>query len=287
MIRKPPAELTMEQEIKDSFSIIYLDGKNFPAHSAVRLYYHRIYLINEGMGALCIDDRHCPITGKELFLMAKGQTFSFQPHSNISGYELSFGDYFWEKAPASASNCKAVLFNDVTTHQRLPVGAPAYHELDSLFRALYEEFVKVDYINKPDAMAAYLKIIMIKIANINASLVDGYEGPASQLYRQFLELLHHQYRTNRDVAEYAGQLNISARKLSDLCREQGGKGAKEIINSHLIAEAKRFLQFSSKPIKEIAFDLNFHTPEQFSHFFKAHAWVSPLVYRNAFVNIGR
>src|SRR5258708_37168857 len=100
--------------------------------------------------------------------MTKGQTFSFKQHRIDSGLDFSFGDYFWEKAPASASNCKAVLFNDVTTHQRLPVGAPAYHELDSLFRALYEEFVKVDYINKPDAMAAYLKIIMIKIANINA-----------------------------------------------------------------------------------------------------------------------
>jgi AraC family transcriptional regulator, transcriptional activator of pobA len=287
MDKRHTSGLLMEQEIKDSFHIKFLNDKKFRDPAVYRLYYHRILFIKEGKGALHIDDRFFQLSGNQLFLLAKSQTVSFQPGSSLSGYQLSFGDCFWEKAPASASNCKAVLFNNVTTNQQLPVAETDHDELVLLFNALYLEFGKGDYINKLDALAAYLKIIMIKIANINASLILAYDSPDHQLYRQFLELVNTHYRTIRDVADYAGRLNISPRKLSDVCKENGGKGAKEIINSQIVAEAKRFLQFSSKPVKEIAFELNFGTPEQFSHFFKTHARVSPLLYRETFVNIGR
>ncbi|NML21852.1 helix-turn-helix domain-containing protein [Pseudoflavitalea sp. G-6-1-2] len=55
----------------------------------------------------------------------------------------------------------------------------------------------------------------------------------------------------------------------------------------MIDEAKRALQFSARPIKEIAYDLSFSTPEQFSHFFKKNTQIAPVDYRNMFVNIGR
>lgn len=41
-------------------------------------------------------------------------------------------------------------------------------------------------------MAAYLKIIVIKIANVNAALVNGYDDQDKQLYRQFLQLVSQQ-----------------------------------------------------------------------------------------------
>ena len=68
---------------------------------------------------------------------------------------------------------------------------------------------------------------------------------------------------------------------------EAGKGAKELINGQLVAEAKRSLQFSSRPVKEIAYQLHFSTPEQCSHFFKKNAMMSPQDYRARFVNFGR
>ena len=127
---------------------------------------------------------------------------------------------------------------------------------------------------------------MIKIANVNASLINGYDSFENQLYRQFIELVSYQYQTTHEVADFANQLGIPARKLSELCKRCSGKGAKDIINGQLIAEAKRSLQFSAKPVKEIAFQLNFQAPDQFSHFFKKYTQISPNDYRNHFVNIG-
>lgn len=268
-----------EPEIKDSFSIKHWNSDTL----LYRIIYHKIFLISSGQGTLQIDGITYPVSGNELFLLAKGQLYSFGADTNISGYELSFGDCFWEKTPASASNCKAVLFNNVSANQHIPVENA---EIEMLFEMLYQEFLKEEYVNKPDALAAYLKIIMIKIANINAALIKGYDSYENRLYREFIELVSQHYQTTHEVAEFAGMLNISARKLSDICKECSGKGAKDIINEQLITEAKRSLQFSSLPVKEIAFDLNFSTPDQFSHFFKKNTGAAPHEYRAQFVKIG-
>ncbi|HXO74239.1 MAG TPA: AraC family transcriptional regulator, partial [Puia sp.] len=62
-------------------------------------------------------------------------------------------------------------------------------------------------------------------------------------------------------------------------------GAKEIIIDQLVSEAKRALQFSTSPIKEIAGDLGFTSPYQFSSFFKTYTGSSPLEYKQQFVKI--
>lgn len=289
MIKKaanPFFDLVMEQEIKDSFAIYYHNQKLLDAHPVCRATYNRIFLIKSGYGSLLIDDVAYPVTGQELFLLAKGQLYNFTPQSFITGYELSFGDCFWEKAPNSASNCKAVLFNNAAANQHLKIDDSSYTDLATLFDALHHEFIKADYINKPDALAAYLKIIMIKIANINAALTDGFDSFEKQLYRRFIELVSAQYQNTHEVAQFAAQLGITTRKLTDLCKRCSGKGAKDIINGQLTAEAKRLLQFSSKPVKEIAFHLHFSTPEQFSHFFKNNTYLSPNDYRGRFAHIG-
>ncbi|MBE9463226.1 helix-turn-helix domain-containing protein [Dyadobacter subterraneus] len=279
-------QVKVENDIKDSFSINLLDNQTTVTEIPVRLKYHRILLIKNGSGILYIDEIAYPVSGSEIFLLAKEQIFSFSEHSAVTGYELSFGDCFWEKTPASANNCKAVLFNNVSENQNIPVPTSGYQEMDLLFNILLLEYQNEDYINKQDAMAAYLKIIMIKTANLNASLTNAYDNFEKQIYRQFLELVQSQFHKTHDVSDFAEKLNISTRKLSEICKRNSNKGPKDIISLQIITEAKRALQFSAKPVKEIAFELNFNSAEQFSHFFKKYTQFSPQLYRVGFVKIG-
>jgi len=276
----------IEKEIKDSFSIKFLAHKTYEFLYTSRLTYNRILLIDSGDGAIKIDDSIFKISPTEIFLVAKGQVISFEPGAQLTGHELSFGDCFWEKTPSSANNCKAVLFNNASANQQLPLSKEDYEELSLVFSSLLREFSKEEYINKQDAMAAYLKIIMIKIANVNASLAKGFDNYENKIYRQFIELISQHYQHSHEVADYAKLLGVTARKLADLSKHCSGRGAKELINGQLIAEAKRSLQFSSTPVKEIAYQLNFSTPDQFSHFFKKNARVSPQQYRALFMNLG-
>jgi len=274
----------LESEIRDSFSVNLLDGHvNL---EKCRLAYHRIIMVRSGSGSMSVDEHNYELSPPQLLLASKGQILAGS-NLRITGYELSFGDCFWERAPQSANNCKAVLFNNASANQILNLDKRTSDELSPLFEAIYREHQSEDYINKLDAMAAYLKIIMIKIANINAALLQGYDDFDKQLYRKFVEQVSQHYHVLHDVNYYATLLNVTPRRLSDLCRSSCGKSAKQIINGQLIAEAKRRLQFSTVPVKEIAYQLSFSTPEQFSSFFKKNVSASPTDYRAYFVNIGR
>lgn len=283
---KSVGEIIKEPVIANSFLIDRLDKFVVDGGCPNRLSYHRILLIESGTGTLSIDDSSFDIKSYEIFLMSKGQIYKFENLSIISGYIISFGDCFWEKTPKSASNCKAVLFNNTTVNQRLKLNNAEMSELSFLFNTLLNEYKASEYINQMDVLAAYLKVIMIKLANLKIPEEVTSDNQDYLLYRKFLELLSAHYRNYHAVNKYAEILNITARRLSEICKRCSGISAKEIINGQIVAEAKRFLQFSSNTVKEIAYELSFNTPEQFSHFFKKNTKISPADYRNQFVNIG-
>jgi len=279
--------LSPDTEIKHSFKINRLNNTVFNEQSLISVIYNRIFIINEGAGKVMIDETVFDLTGQEILIISKGQVFSFSSQTKISGFEIYFGNCFWERTPASASNCKDLLFNDAALHQKMSIQKDDISAVNSVCEMLLNEYTADDYPNKLDAMAAYLKILMIKLANIVPYFHDGIDDFDNQTYRNFLELVSSQYNQMHDVQYYADALSITARKLSDIVKKKCGKGAKEIIAGQIIAESKRQLQFSAKTIKEIAYGLSFSTPEQFSHFFKKHTHIPPLDYRKTFVNIGR
>ncbi|WP_333624216.1 helix-turn-helix transcriptional regulator [Sphingobacterium siyangense] len=276
--------IVTEPAIVNSFSIERFE-KCIPDTSFTRLSYHRILLVESGTGTLTIDDGIFEIRKSNVFLLSKGQVYTFQNSPTITGYVISFGDCFWDTTPRSASNCKAVLFNNTIANQQLQLNNIELSEFSFLFGLLLKEYESPQYINQMDAVAAYLKIIMIKLANVKIMDEAAFDSQDYLLYRKFMELLSVQFRYCHSVNKYAEILHITSRRLSELCKRCSGMTAKEIISGQIIAEAKRSLQFSSDPVKEIAYELSFSTPEQFSHFFKKNAKISPADYRHQFIAI--
>lgn len=283
---KPVSGILTESVIDHSFSVKRLEEHVPYSGSFVRLNYHHILMIESGRGVLSIDEHTFDIAGQRIFLLSKGQICKFENHSDVSGYHISFGDCFWERVPSSASNCKAVLFNNAAANQQLLPDQTETDEFLSLFNILLKEYKADSYTNQMDVLAAYLKIIMIKLANIKIVKEETFDSQDYIIYRKFMELLSSQYRNLHAVSDYSERLNITPRRLSELCKRCSNKSAKEIINGQIVAEAKRLLQFSSYTVKEIAYQLNFNTSEQFSHFFKKNTEISPVSYRNNFIHIG-
>jgi AraC-like DNA-binding protein len=53
----------------------------------------------------------------------------------------------------------------------------------------------------------------------------------------------------------------------------------DFVNERILLAAKRIMQFSSKSVKEISFDLGFDDSSYFSRFFKKHTALTPVQYR--------
>jgi hypothetical protein len=88
-----------------------------------------------------------------------------------------------------------------------------WNDLFVLFTALSDEYRKDSYINQLDALAAYLKIIMIKIANLRLTGETVTDSQDYVLYRTFMELLSEHFRQHHKVGTYSEMLFITARRL--------------------------------------------------------------------------
>jgi AraC-like DNA-binding protein len=83
------------------------------------------------------------------------------------------------------------------------------------------------------------------------------------------------------VKHCAEEMNLSANYFSDLLKSETGKNTQEHIHYHLLEKAKNILVSSDKNINEIAYELGFEYPQNFSKFFKKKVGVSPTIFRVA------
>ena len=84
------------------------------------------------------------------------------------------------------------------------------------------------------------------------------------------------------VKYMASKLNLSARYLSDLLKQETGKTAIDLIHLFLISEAKNMLKESNQSISEIGYALGFENPPYFSKLFKKEVGISPNEFRFKF-----
>lgn len=99
--------------------------------------------------------------------------------------------------------------------------------------------------------------------------------------KQFIRLVHENYRKERSVAFYAEQLYISPKYLSMLVKEASGKSAAEWIDEYVILEAKNLLRFSGLNVQQVAFTLNFSNQSSFGKYFKHLTGMSPTEFQRS------
>lgn len=77
----------------------------------------------------------------------------------------------------------------------------------------------------------------------------------------------------------AEKMNLSPNYFSDLLKNETGKNAQEHIHFHLLDRAKTLLLSTHNTVNEIAFELGFEYPQNFSKLFKNKVGVSPTDFR--------
>lgn len=115
--------------------------------------------------------------------------------------------------------------------------------------------------------------------NQRQSRTEQKQGRCEVLFSEFMKLLEEHSKSQRNVAFYARQLNITPKYLSSAVKEVSGKTAARWIDESVILEAKALLKYSGLSIQEIAYRLNFSTQSFFGKYFKQHTGTSPSRYK--------
>ncbi len=102
----------------------------------------------------------------------------------------------------------------------------------------------------------------------------------TELYEEFTNLVIRNYKTNREVRFYAGQLCISPKYLTGITSAISGYSAKQWIDDYVILELKVRLKSSGDSLQKIADEFYFSDLAYMSNYFKSKTGISPSEFRN-------
>ena len=122
-----------------------------------------------------------------------------------------------------------------------------------------------------------LFVTLQRILNSEEDISDG-KNPIIHHFRQFQRLLK-TADYPKSIPQFAQELNISPVHLNRVCQSIVGKSALQIIQEYLIEESKKYLEYTSHSISEIAYLLKFEYPNYFAKLFKKYMGMSPKEFR--------
>jgi AraC-like DNA-binding protein len=275
-LRNPDGEL--------SFRIIHFeDDKHF--NQVQRAPYFTIILLSEGDAELKVNFTDYQISKRTILFISPFQPFMING-TTLKGVMINFHpDFFCIFRHRNEVACDGILFNN-------PNDPPFFNvpenESSSIYSIIDHITAEMSFagLAQHDLLIAYLKILLIRAIRIKflkctTSLPLDEDPTEAALLRQLNRMIELHFKTKHSVGEYAELLNIPIKTLGRIVKNHFQKTLTEIIAERIIMEAKRELNFTSKTLKEIAYNLGFNDEYHFSRYFKNKIKVSPQLFRNS------
>ncbi len=151
-----------------------------------------------------------------------------------------------------------------------------FKKLDFYIKEIKKEIVAG---NKSANEIIYLQTALI-IKYLHRNIGNNSVGQITdEMVMKFADLVNKEYKNNHGIEFYTNKIGVSTKTLSRLTRKTINITPKQIIQYRINAEAIRLLIHSKLSIKEIAYELNFNSPDYFNYFFKKLNKLSPSSYK--------
>lgn len=116
-------------------------------------------------------------------------------------------------------------------------------------------------------------------SEILARLKPGFIPSDIKLVDQLKQLIEENFSDHREVDFYLQKLPISEYRLNKILLYHTGMTLYELIQERIHREACILLESTTMSVKEIAFELGWNDPSNFSKGFTRYAGISPSVFR--------
>lgn len=247
----------------------------------VKTMFNRISLVRSGTANCMVDlETFKPVRNSILFGFP-GQILSFEdPSDDFFAYYAMFSDEFMaDEVLLKRPGYKFPFLAYDNVHHFL-LSEEEGKEIEALFLKINEE-VKSRNAHFIQVIGQHVYLIMI-IADrcYHRTQADRMGTQEKTLFSKFIKSVSENFMSVQKVSEYADMLQVSPDHLNRIIKAHSDKTAHEYIDKMILLEAKACLMYTSTPITEIAYNLGFSDPSNFSKFFKKGVGITPLQYRN-------
>ncbi len=94
------------------------------------------------------------------------------------------------------------------------------------------------------------------------------------------EIVRKHFMTNKDLSFYGKNMGMSIKRLNTVSKIYYGISVRAMVRNERLVQAKHFLKYSDKNIKEISYHLGFKDASYFSRYFKKCVGVTPKKFRD-------
>lgn len=240
----------------------------------VRKPHHQIVWITKGSGSCCIDLEKYSMSDNTVYTIPSGRFHQFSPAGKIAGYVLSFNTDFLQLAIEGPGR---PFFKEISADLKqvnmflLRSDNPA---LENLLDDITREF-DTHLMLRLEILSGLFKIFLIYMKRLATTIwQEEASSPKMRLFNNFYASLDKQFRTMKQVAEYASELSVTPSYLTDVVKKVTGYSASYHIQQRMVQEAKRLAIYSDANMKMVAYALGFEDLSHFSKFFKHAAGIN-------------
>lgn len=239
--------------------------------------YFTVLIINKAKGLHKIDFNTYDLANHQVFFVAPGQVHQVIEREKSIGFSMVFSNQFLVENSIPLSFIDSLnLFQNYGQSPPLEPGEAQFEIIEDFAQNIYKLFYS-DVKMKNLSIGSFLKLLLITCNNICSinPIESDIDSTGDNLIRAFKKAVDANYKKEHSTSFYASELYISPDHLNRTIKAKIGKTAKDYIQARIITEAKRLLYFTELSNKEIAYELGFNEPANFSAFFKKNTQVSP------------
>ncbi len=239
--------------------------------------YYTVLIINRAKGLHKMDFNTYGLSNKQIFFVAPGQVHQVIETEKSVGFVMAFSNQFLVENSIPLSFIDSLsLFQNYGQSPPLTPNNEQFEAIEQFTNQIFKLFYS-DARMKSLSIGSFLKLLLIECNNICSinPIESDIDTSGDNLIRAFKNAVDKNYKREHSTTFYANELFITPDHLNRTFKAKIGKTAKEYIQARIITEAKRLLYFTNLSNKEIAYELGFNEPANFSAFFKKHTQLSP------------
>jgi AraC-like DNA-binding protein len=243
--------------------------------------FYQIVWVRSGKATLLLDFESIPMAAGSLLFIRKNRVLMYDRSEDYDGLVLRFTDAFFARTADDARYLAGfpllALRNGVPRVSLKGKDAA----LAAVVGLMERELGSPDLADHHAALLNLVHNFLILCGREAEAPSEGKpaRGAASDIARDFVELVESGYREERRVSAYARRLAITDKRLQSATSQVLGKLPKELIDERVAMEANRLLLFGAFNVKEVSFALGFDEVTNFIKWFRKHAGTTPADFR--------